>query len=85
MSYYGDDCDLNTIDVSKIQDFSELFSEHGKLWKFNGDIFRWDVLKVTNNRNMFYRCPLGRHPENNQNLIFNFYKKQSTVYYFQIN
>lgn len=53
MSYYGDDCDFNTIDVSKIQDFSELFNKHEKLWKFNGDISKWDVSKALTMEGMF--------------------------------
>ena len=59
MTYYGDDCDLNTIDVSKIQDFSELFSGHGKIWKFNGDISRWNVSNATNMYGMFVSSPFN--------------------------
>lgn len=52
-------CDLNWIDTSKITDMSLLFSDetqaHGGcgLWKFRGDISKWDVSNVKDMHQMF--------------------------------
>lgn len=43
----GTNCDLNFIDVSKITDMSDLFSDED-LSQFAGDISKWNVSKVTN-------------------------------------
>ena len=60
ISQNGYNCSLNHIDVSQIKDLSYLFyggaakSEYGyNFGKFNGDISRWDVSKVTDMSGMF--------------------------------
>ena len=45
----GVKCDLNFIDVSKVQNMSQMFA----LSKFNGDISQWDVSNVNNMSYMF--------------------------------
>ena len=64
----GLNADLNDIDVSKITDMSNLFSQYDNsynigyderseyFWKFNGDISEWDVSNVENMKYMFCNC-----------------------------
>ena len=57
---FGNNCNLNWIDVSAVTDMSHLFSgevidigELSKMNNFNGDISKWDVTNVTNMASMF--------------------------------
>ena len=56
---------LNWLDVSEITDMSELFSafeetDIDSFHKYNGDISKWDVSKVTNMEAMFWQSKFNR-------------------------
>jgi len=50
---YGDNINLNNIDVSNIEDFSEIFI---RIDYFNGDVSEWNVINGVTFNNMFSDC-----------------------------
>lgn len=53
MRQHGMQCDLNCIDVSRVTDFSRVFSSSPLLRQFNGDISKWDTSKAQSMKGMF--------------------------------
>ena len=50
IKFFGNNCDLNWIDTSKITNMKGLFQDY---YEFNGNISNWDVSNVINMEDMF--------------------------------
>ena len=77
ISKEGPNCDLNDIDVSLIEDMSNLFSES----EFDGNINNWDVSNVKDMTGMFYKSNFngdisGWNTSNVKNMYRTFYWSQ---------
>ncbi len=75
MNINGNECDLNHIDISRVDNFSGLFGDERK--KFNGNISHWDVSHVINMKNMFFNSKFNGdiskwNTENVKNMSFMF-------------
>ena len=46
MRQYGNQCDLNCIDVSRVTDLSRVFASTPELRQFNGDISKWTTSRL---------------------------------------
>lgn len=53
MRQYGNQCDLNCIDVSRVTDLSRVFASTPELRQFNGDISKWDTSKALSMKGLF--------------------------------
>lgn len=79
---HGLNCNLNHLDISKIQNLSFLFSNINQgLKEFNGDISGWDVSNVQNMENMFFDSKFNGdisqwNTSNVENMSFMFLKSE---------
>ena len=68
---YGNDCDLNDLDISLVTDLSYLFYLFPE---FNGNISNWNTSNVLNFSFMFYKCKFNQDISN-----WKFSKKLATT------